>query len=129
MRRFVFIIMALCSITCVAQQDTIDGQQVRKMAMIMPKFKTDIVKYMADSVQYIAINDEKVQSHVYVSFIIDTAGNVCRPVISQPVEPGKITPIEKEVLQVVSHMPKWIPGYQNGKAVPVRYELPVNCNF
>jgi protein TonB len=128
--KFFIVLLLLFSTTCFAQQnDTIDGQRVLPFSQVMPKFKGDIVKYVADSLQFIAINNEQVQGHVYVSFIIDTAGNICRPIISQPYEKGKITRVEQEVLKVVSHMPKWIPGYQNGKAVPVRYEIPVTVSF
>lgn len=35
----------------------------------------------------------------------------------------------KEALRVVSIMPKWIPGYQNGEAVKVRFVLPFNFSL
>ena len=111
------------------QNDTIDGQRVLSFSQEMPKFKGDVMKYMMDSMQVLAINDEQVQSHVYVSFIIDTAGNVCRPIISQPAVKGKISKVEEQALNAVKHMPKWTPGYQNGKVVPVRYEIPITIDF
>jgi protein TonB len=126
-----FAILFLCFSTwCMAQQpDTIDGQKVLSFSQEMPKFNGDLVTYMGDSIQFLAINEEQVQSRVYASFIIDTAGNVCRPIISQPAVKGTTTKIEKEVLRVISHMPKWIPGRQNGKAVPVRYDIPVTVGI
>jgi len=95
----------------------------------MPKFQKDVMKYMVDSLQFIAINDEQVQSHVYASFIIDTAGNVCRPIISHPAIAGKISRVEEAVLDVIRKMPKWTPSYQDGKVVPVRYDIPVIIDF
>jgi protein TonB len=124
------ILFLFFSYSCIAQQnDIIDGQRVLSFLQVMPKFKGDLMKYVADSLQFIAINDEQVQSHVYVSFIIDTTGNVCRPIISQPAIKGKISRVEEAVLKTVRNMPKWTPGYQNGKAVPVRYEIPVTVDF
>ena len=33
--------------------------------------------------------------------------------------------LDKEAVRVIMSMPKWIPGKQNGKAVSVKYTIPV----
>ena len=33
--------------------------------------------------------------------------------------------LDKEAVRVVQSMPKWIPGKQNGKAVRVKFTVPV----
>ena len=34
--------------------------------------------------------------------------------------------LDKEAVRVIMSMPKWIPGKQNGKAVSVKYTIPVS---
>lgn len=58
---------------------------------------------------------------VYVNFIIDTEGNVINPKIIKGVSPE----IDAEALRVIRKMPKWKPGYQDGKAVKVSYNIPI----
>lgn len=37
--------------------------------------------------------------------------------------------LDKEVIRVIEMMPKWIPGKQNGKAVPVYFTLPMHWHI
>ncbi len=62
----------------------------------------------------------KISGQVLVQFVIDEQGNVTRPSILQGIGTG----CDEEALRVVSLMPKWTPGMQNGKPVPVRMKLP-----
>lgn len=68
--------------------------------------------------------ENKIQGRVYVSFVIDTDGSVID--VNNAV-PSKIIGygIEEEAIRVVSIMPAWTPGLQNGKTVKVRYTLPI----
>ena len=45
--------------------------------------------------------------------------------ISIPQSLREIASLDKEAIRVVSGMPKWIPGRQNGQMVRVKYTLPV----
>lgn len=63
----------------------------------------------------------KVQGQVVVEFVIDTNGAVINPVIKQGIGSG----CDEEALRVLSLMPAWIPGKQNGQNVKVKYKLPV----
>ena len=59
---------------------------------------------------------------VLVTFIIDIEGNVTEPSIARSVHPS----LDAEALRVVSNMPKWTPGKQDGKPVSVRTTLPIS---
>ena len=48
-------------------------------------------------------------------------GSIVDPVVMRSVDPY----LDKEALRVISTMPKWKPGMQRGKAVRVKYTVPV----
>lgn len=62
----------------------------------------------------------KVQGVVYVGFIVTKEGTVKEPKILKPLEES----CNKEALRVVGKL-KFIPGYHQGVAVPVRFVLPI----
>lgn len=63
--------------------------------------------------------DTKVR--IIIQFIIDKEGNIVKPIILRNIN----SELDKEVLRIVSLMPKWKPGKQNGKAEKVRYTIPI----
>ena len=58
---------------------------------------------------------------VYVSFVVLESGTITDAKILRGLSPA----IDAEALRVVNMLPAWIPGRQNGKAVKVRYNLPI----
>jgi TonB family protein len=64
---------------------------------------------------------DKIGGKIVVSFEVDETGKV----IDVQVDEGIRWDMDQELLRVISTMPEWVPGYQNGKAVPVLYKLPV----
>ena len=48
-------------------------------------------------------------------------GSIVDPVVVRSVDPY----LDKEALRVIKTMPKWKPGKQRGKAVRVKYTVPV----
>lgn len=63
-----------------------------------------------------------IQGTVYVSFVINEEGNVVQPKIAKSVDPA----LDKEALRLVSSLPRWKPGKQNGKLVKVNYTVKVD---
>lgn len=63
----------------------------------------------------------KTEGTVIIQFVIDKEGNVTSPKIIDGIGDG----CDEEAFRVVNEMPDWIPGYQRGKPVKVRYTLPV----
>ena len=57
-----------------------------------------------------------------ITFIIEKDGSIGEPEVVKSVNPY----LDKEALRVISAMPKWKPGSQNGKPVRVKYTIPVN---
>jgi TonB family protein len=58
---------------------------------------------------------------VYVSMVINENGAVTDTKVLRGIDPA----IDAEALRVVSSFPAWTAGTQNGKAVKVRYTLPI----
>ncbi|WP_346862090.1 energy transducer TonB [uncultured Draconibacterium sp.] len=92
---------------------------------IMPEFpggKQALLSYLANNVKYPLIAQENgIKGKVYVSFVIDELGNINDVDLLRGVDSA----LDNEALRVVRGMPKWKPGKQAGKAVKVRYTVPI----
>lgn len=62
-----------------------------------------------------------IQGTVYLSFIIDTNGIVSNIKVVKSADPV----LDKAAIEVVSKLPKWIPGKQGSKNVNVEYIIPI----
>ena len=79
-----------------------------------------LCKYLEENIIYPAdAGCEK--GVVYVQFIVERDGTITDAHVLK----DRCGGCEEEALRVVNSMPKWIPGYQRGKPVRVRYNLPV----
>lgn len=80
-------------------------------------------KYLGSSMRY-PINAQKngTTGTIFVSFVVDPEGNVTKV---KTVGALKGDGLEEESIRVVSSMPKWNPGRQDGKAVYVAFNLPI----
>lgn len=93
---------------------------------IKPSFNggddSEFAKWFYSQIKYPeqAIKD-KVQGRVLVQFTIGTDGAVRDVKLQKEVRDD----LDAEVLRVVESSPKWKPGSQDGKAVPVTYSFPV----
>ncbi|MCF0207023.1 MAG: energy transducer TonB [Bacteroidales bacterium] len=82
-----------------------------------------LLKYIAENTKYPPIAKENgVSGKVYVEFVIDKTGSVTKVSVKRGVDPA----LDAEAIRVVKSIPKWKPGKQRGKAVPVTYMLPIN---
>lgn len=89
----------------------------------MPGFHGNLYEYLGKNLRYPTKSVENYEEGtVYVSFIIDTTGEVKSPTIVQSVSPD----LDAEALRIVRAMPKWKPGMQRNKPVKVLYTLPID---
>jgi TonB family protein len=65
------------------------------------------------------------QGRVVVEFVVTQEGRIINPKIVRNVSES----IDKEALRVISLMPHWKPGKQNGRPVNVRYNLPLTFSL
>ncbi|HKL02255.1 MAG TPA: TonB family protein [Cryomorphaceae bacterium] len=66
--------------------------------------------------------DAGLQGKVYIEFVVNENGDVEQVAILKGLGMG----FDREAIRVISAMPKWKPGLQNGKKVAVRYRLPIH---
>ncbi len=64
---------------------------------------------------------QPVEGTVIVQFTVEKDGQLTNIKILREIFPA----YGEEVIQIIKQMPRWIPGRQMGKVVPVRYTIPV----
>lgn len=91
----------------------------------MPEFKGGQKKmreYLQNNIKYPPIAlDANIQGQVYLSFIVEKDGSISNVEVESPINGG----CSEEALRVVKNMPDWKPGKQMGKAVRVKFYLPI----
>ena len=107
------------------EEEEVEEQQIFQVVEEMPEFPGgmgDCMKWLGKNMKYPTISQENgVQGRVIVQFVVNRDGSIVDATVARGVDPY----LDKEALRVVGLMPKWKPGKQRGKAVRVKYTLPV----
>jgi periplasmic protein TonB len=99
--------------------------KVRTWVSEMPKFPGNIEDYLGKQISYSAEEVQLgIQGTVYVSFVIEKDGSVTNVNMEKGISGG--TDLNREALRVISGMPKWSPGKQDGYPVRVQYMIPIH---
>lgn len=100
-------------------------EEVFQVVEKMPEFpggSAELMKWLNKTLKYPSIaQDNGIQGRVIVQFVVNKDGSIVDPVVVKSVDPY----LDKEALRVVKLMPNWSPGEQRGKAVRVKFTLPV----
>ena len=87
-----------------------------------PGGTSGLAKWLGDNIKYPAeAAKQGIEGRVIVQFVVGIDGTVSNVKLMRPVNPL----LDQEALRVVSAMPKWTPGKQDGKPVAVKYTIPV----
>ena len=85
-----------------------------------------LFKFLGENVQYPAEAEKAgIQGRVIATFVVEKDGSISQPTIVKSVDPL----LDAEAIRVISAMPNWIPGKQNGKVVRVKYTVPLSFNL
>jgi protein TonB len=91
----------------------------------MPSFpggEEKLFQYLNDNMKYPSMAREtNIQGKVFVNFVVDEEGKISNVKVLRGIGAG----CDEEAVRVVKAMPNWKPGKQNGRAVPVSYNLPI----
>lgn len=79
-----------------------------------------LVEYLSKNIKFPKEKDD-VKVRVVTSFTVEKDGSITDAKIVR----SQGEAFDNEALRVINGMPKWIPGTQNGKAVSVKYTLPI----
>ena len=100
--------------------------QVYDMVKDAPEFPGGtkaMMEYLKTNMRYPQIAKENgIQGRVILQFVVDETGKVTDPKILRGVDPA----LDLEAIRLVEAMPQWTPGKQDGKAVAVKYTVPVS---
>lgn len=90
-------------------------------ADVMPSFNGDIVRFMLRHLRQPDDIEEGERIVVRVKFVVTKDGEINNV---QVIQSGR-RDLDDEVIRVVKKMPRWNPGKQAGRFVPVYFNLPV----
>lgn len=108
------------------KNDSIPEDVIFEVVEVMPEFLEGgmggLMKYLNENIRYPKEAQEaRTQGRVVIQFVVDTDGSIIHPRILRGVDSS----LDKEAIRVASAMPKWKPGTQRGKAVKVKYTVPI----
>lgn len=82
-----------------------------------------LFKYLSNNIKYPVIaQTQGIQGRVICQFVIDRDGKISDIEVVRSVDIS----LDAEAKRVIAAMPDWTPGTQRGKAVRVKYTLPIN---
>ena len=92
----------------------------------MPQFPggaAALMQYLSQNIRYPKeAMEAKTQGRVIVQFVVEKDGSISGAHVVKSVNPQ----LDAEALRVVSAMPNWTPGTQNGQTVRVKYAVPIS---
>ena len=107
------------------KQKEVKDEPIFQVVEEMPKFPggmAEAMTFLAKNINYpVAAQQAKIEGRVIVQFVVERDGSVSDVKVMRGVSPE----LDAEAIRVVSMMPKWIPGKQRGKAVAVKYTMPI----
>jgi TonB family protein len=107
-------------------REQIEDTTVYTVVEKMPQFPGgDVGLYVAKNFHYPQTPmcyDGGISGRFVCQFVIEKDGSVSNIHIIKSLDPE----CDKEIVRVISSMPKWIPCEQNGQKVRVRYTLPIS---
>ena len=118
-------VMDLTAETGPSEEEEAEGNQIFTVVEQNPEFpggEAALMNYIKKNLKYPAFAAENgIQGRVTLSFTVEKDGSIANiEVMRSPADE-----LSKEAIRVVNSMPKWKPGKQRGKAVRVKYVLPV----
>ena len=119
------VAISIADLKQVVTQAEPEPEKVFDMVEQMPTFpggQQELMSYLGKNIKYPTIAQENgTQGRVIIQFVVERDGSITDVRVARGVDPY----LDKEAVRVVKSMPKWIPGKQNGKAVRVKFTVPV----
>lgn len=119
-------VVEIADVGNVVVEDIPEEETIHQIVEEQPEFPGGmqaLMKYLKDNINYPRISRENgSQGRSFINFVVNADGSI------QDVEVLKSSSdphLDKEAVRVVKSMPNWKPGKQSGKAVRVRFTLPV----
>lgn len=109
----------------ISTKGTVKGEQIYDIVEQYPEFPggySALTEWIDDNLKYpVEAAMDGIEGRVIVQFIVRPTGKIVDAKVVRGIAPS----LDKEALRLINIMPNWIPGRQKGKAVNVRYTLPI----
>lgn len=100
--------------------------KVYDKVQVMPEYPgglTEMIGFISRNLEYPKSAQESgTQGKVVIQFVVGTDGSISNVQVAQSVDPL----LDNEAARIISAMPRWKPGTQDGKPMRVRYTVPIN---
>ena len=128
MKKIILLCLVSLAFFKVSFSQNDDDGRIFTIVEEMPKFPggdSALKKFLLNHIRYPALaRENRITGIVFVTFVINTEGKVTDPRLLKGIGYG----CDEEALRVVSQIPDWMPGKQNGKNVAVQFNLPIKFN-
>jgi TonB family protein len=103
-----------------------DTSEAKTIVQEMPKFLNGSLNdYLSSNIKYPETEKKKgITGIVYVTFVVEKDGSISGVRVLRGVPNGPN--LDAEAVRVISSMPKWQPGMQDGKPVRVQFNIPIH---
>ena len=112
------------SIADVKGNDEANGKDIADLKQVVTQAEPEPEKVfdMVEQMPTFPGGQQELMSYLgKIQFVVERDGSITDVRVARGVDPY----LDKEAVRVVKSMPKWIPGKQNGKAVRVKFTVPV----
>ena len=103
----------------------VQGNDVLSVVEQMPEFpggQTELLRWISEHIHYpIYAEKNGIQGRVICTFVVERDGSVTDIQVARSIDPS----LDAEAVRVLSQMPNWNPGKQNGSPVRVKYTVPI----
>ncbi len=103
-------------VDCIEEVDGTFEAEFPGGASVMQRFIANFIDYPVEALE---MGD---QGRVYLAFIIELDGSISEIKVMR----GVTEELDNEAKNLIRLMPKWLPGYCNGRPVRTRVSLPIN---
>jgi protein TonB len=130
-----------------SERQAIRNAEIQRLAKISPTYKDSkgnvvflisevapsynggddaMMDFLNDNIKFPKEAEEKgVEGTVFVDFIVAANGIVREVQVTDETNEDVDQSFRNEAIRLVSSMPAWVPGRQHGKAVDVRFTIPI----
>ncbi len=129
--RILLIALVLLSCKTYAQPEKVGEHEGDSTPMVfaeqMPDYPggyEEMIKYISTNIKYPRLaRENNIEAKVLISFVVGKDGKLSDfQILGEESEWG----FEEEAIRVLKNMPAWLPGRQDGKAVNVKFTLPIS---
>ena len=112
-----------------SQKAVVSQDSIYRVSEVMPQYPggpNEIMRYIQENIKYPqSAKDNKIEGRVFVTFVVEKDGSITNAAVIRGIDKE----CDAEALRVVSSMPKWNPGQQDGKNVRTQFTIPIIYKF